>query len=152
MKAIAIMAMAVGLFGAANAQPSGPAKSDPLRGPTHFLDGRKANPALLSAIQDGMTRKVDFAGHLSSAITSCGTECASYWFVDRQTGGVIAVPESPLKSEFIQDVETTPESDVAVVTYEPMTTEKHKCAVQPWRWDGKSWVKAGNRSKARCPQ
>jgi hypothetical protein len=151
MKVVFGAVIALAVVGSAHSQQAKSPDATALQRPSYFVDGRKKDSFLLSMIQKGMAKNVDFNGHYSSSVVSCGTECVSFWFVDRRTGAVVAAPESPLKNEFIQDVTSKPDSDVVVVTYGPMDPEAAKCVAQPYRWNGIAFVIAGKRSTAKCP-
>src|ERR1700742_4070272 len=49
--------------------------------------------SLLRAVRENMEKAITFNGHFSQSYVSCGPGCGTYFFVDRQTGGVVAAPE-----------------------------------------------------------
>lgn len=146
------MVAALALVGACHAEPSKPpAPKGPLKGPTHFLDGRKKDPWLLGVIRDGMAEKIDFAGRFSLSVVSCGTACNSFWFVDRYTGGVLDAPESPVAGEYTWEIVTKPDSDRLRLIVGSMDGDDPNCISLPYRWTGHAFVAAGKRSPVKCP-
>ncbi len=152
MRILIGLVAALTLAGAANAdQFKTPGLSGPLSSPTHFVDGRKKDRNLLAMIRDGMAKKIDFDGRYSSSTVSCGAACNTFWFVDRNTGGVIAAPESGAAGEFTWDVVTKPDSNIVQLIVGPMDDVGAKCASLSYRWTGKAFIAAGKRSGVMCP-
>lgn len=141
--AFAIFALAVAWTASASAEAVG-------KGPSYFLDGTK-NPTLLKSIRAGVAAGIDFNGHFSRAYVSCGVACGSYWFVDRQTGGVAEVPDTPVESRMIWDVRSRAGSDTIAVTYGPRDGAPKACSTRHFRWSGKSFVALDQPTAAKCP-
>jgi hypothetical protein len=123
-----------------------------LRPPTYFVDGRKADPPLLSLIQQGM----DETGGkwLASSVVSCGTACDSFWFVDRRTGAVAAAPKNSFTTgyEFILGARTKRGSDVVSVIYGTTADATDKCLALRYRWaGGKTFDRISTMLPVRCP-
>ena len=129
---------------------TGFAKAEANKQASFFVDGRP-NPALLEAIRKGTSPKVDFNGHFSSAEVSCGPGCDSYWFVDRQTGGVIQVPQSSAEDQMIWDLHAQVTSDTIAVIYGPRDGVEGKCLARHFQKIGKSFVPLDEPSLAKCP-
>jgi hypothetical protein len=121
-----------------------------LRPATFFLDGAK-NPTLLAAVREGMDQKISFDGRFSSASVSCGPGCESDWFVDRQTGGVIEVPQSRFEGQMIWNVSARADTDTIVVTYGPMDGIPTKCVARHFRWTGKAFAALDKPLPVKCP-
>jgi hypothetical protein len=115
-----------------------------------FVNGDR-NPTLLSAVREGTDDRVSVDGHLSMAYASCGTGCGSYWFVDRNTGGVIEVPSSSLEEEMTWDVEARPDSNLIEVTFGPRDGTSSNCSTQQFRLRGTSFETRGPRRPVSCP-
>jgi len=129
---------------------TGLAHAGTLEQPGYFLDGSK-NPTLLAAIRQGMNPKISFNDHYSTAKVSCGPGCDSYWFVDRQTGGVLEVPESPQASEMVWDVRSRANSDSIAVTYGPRDGVPSNCSTRHFQWVAKAFVALDNPAPVNCP-
>jgi hypothetical protein len=139
---VATVALAAMWAGLASAETGKPA--------SFFVEG-KPNPTLLAAVRNGTSQKITFNGHFSSADVSCGPGCDSYWFVDRQTGGVVEVPESSADDQMIWDVHAQPTSDTIAVTFGPRDGVAGKCVARHFRLTGKSFVAVDKPSSAKCP-
>ena len=81
-----------------------------------FVDGQ-VNGTLLRVIRRATEPRVTFNERFSRAYVPCGPGCDSYWFVDRKTGGVVEVPQSPEPDLMVSDVEACRNSAAIRVTY-----------------------------------
>jgi len=130
---------------------SGLATAEPSKQASYFIDGPR-NATLLAAIRAGTYSKITFNRHFSVATASCGPGCVSYWFVDRQTGGVVEVPQSGSGGDqTIWDVVTRPESDTITAVYGPADGVPTRCFARRFRLAGKSFVPLDGPSPAICP-
>src|SRR3954469_4072613 len=76
-----------------------------------FSYDEKREPYFLAEIRRRTENRISFNGHFSEAFVPCGISCGSYYVVDRLTGGVALVPESPLAREMTLDVAARRDSD-----------------------------------------
>lgn len=127
-----------------------PARAEVGKQPTHFIGGEK-NPTLLAAIQKEVSPEVTFNGHFSLAFVACGPGCGSYWFVDRDTGGVIEVPPSQVEGDMIWDVRGQLNQDTIAVTYGPGDGVPETCFAVHFRLVGHMFVPLDKRSSVSCP-
>jgi hypothetical protein len=116
-----------------------------------FYDGDR-NSYLLAEIRRKTERKISFNHRFSWSYVSCGIACGTFFYVDRATGGVATVPESPRDNEMQLDVATSRNSDRIRVIFGPRDDAAgDKCWAHSYRWVGKRFVPVGKRSAARCP-
>lgn len=144
LKPLALLAASAS--GAAVAAPLRP--SPAMKPPSYFIDGQR-DPVLLSAIRRSAERKIGFDRHFSLAFVPCGAGCGSFWFVDRNTGGVVAAPTPREQDLDTLDVRAAPDSDVIAVTFGPRF-ESGPCTAQHFRWGGKRFIPVDRRAPARC--
>lgn len=107
--------------------------------------------AMLSAVQKGMEKRISFNGHFSRSYVSCGLACGTYFFVDRWTGGVVAVPEGSPPREMTWDVEAQRNTDLIKVTFGPSDGVGPSCSEQNFRLKRHRFVAIDKRSPTRCP-
>ena len=119
------------------------------RDASFFADGRD-NRLLLRAIRDATEAAVTFNGHFSPAFVAGGPGRGGDWFVDRQTGAVIAVPAGSTEIEFVRDIQSRPDSDVIRVKYWRTNSGSPNCSVQSFQLRGTAFVAVDQRARVPC--
>jgi hypothetical protein len=123
-----------------------------LAGPRRFV-GESHHPELLESIRAGMTAEIDFAGHYSTAVISCGTACVTYFFVDRNSGDVIAYDDdAETSARMIWDIRTRRDSDILTVLYGDRDDTGAPCSSRAFRWTGSGFERLGDFRPAPCPR
>ena len=99
-----------------------------------------------------MAAEIDFAGHYSSASVSCGLACTSYFFVDRNSGDVIAYDDDAETSDrMIWNIRTRRDSDILTVTYGDRDGVGGSCTERTFRWTGRTFQRLSDFRPVSCP-
>jgi hypothetical protein len=99
-----------------------------------------------------MAADIDFAGHYSTAVISCGTGCETYFFVDRNSGDVIAYDDDAETSgRMIRDIQTRRDSDILTAIYGNSDGTGGSCFARTFRWTGREFERLSDFRSTPCP-
>lgn len=128
-----------------------PAEPNPELKPATFFVNPASHDLDVAIVRENTDALVTIDGHYSQAMVPCGPGCLSYWVVDRQTGGIIDLPNGSTDSDVPYDVKGKRGSNIVEVTYGPVGLSGDACTIQKFELNGTKFENIGVVEPAPCP-